>query len=933
MYVIARACAEQTEVYTTPAPRGTLNNGPRRASEGPPASGQAGQQGSGPTSPAQQRHSSNTIAAPRPATATSPQQTSTASPMAQTALRPSSATANTPPKPGALNIDSPVMSETLSVIDEHMNDMGTPPSSFVNGNKRSSMGSNSMYSSQPLNRASYIAGHETDEEENHLHTEEEVMAWSAGRVAEYLEDHGVEKAHCDVFKEQEITGEVLLAMEQSSLFIKEFDLGPVGRRLRTWHKIKALQDETRHSASSNLAMTRTATSEYSAGGDDHGDTDQNRSSVPRALDTSNRQSSLAGSMSAGTANSTQAAAGASAAARANPTAMSPLQTMTSITRADNPYRPSAQVIRQLQGSRRHSSIDSTSTSIDASSRSTHRKQPSFDSKWQPGQPQPNGRAAHAHTMSSESNFPKRELSFTTSSPVELDRGYFSSNEADSRPIGRNKNVLKKTPTINSASSGHSRSTSQTSFGRRNTSGAIVANSVALASSPSMRTTGLRSLTSPPPQTKPMTTSDGTNPIVTRLDGNGPSIGNSTEISASPNTPASADSSNRSKFFSSHKLKLTGMRTISDAVTKNEKSSSSPSKEDQVASPASFGSTTPSTESRSLDVEKSEAQSRTSQGSGANLVPPPATQRRPRAKTKTKKNTSAYTRGLVKLAPAEQMINCDYSGWMKKKSGSLMATWKPRLFILKGRRLSYYYADTDTEEKGLIDISFHRVLPAHNETLTGLHAAVTGAAGPPTSPHQSSTPTLSQNDLLQNPPKAGEQDEGLFIFKLVPPKTGLAKGVSFTKPTVHYFAVNSRQEGRLWMAALMKATIDRDEDGVVTTTYNQKTISLSKARARKERPPALRDESDAFASSPAELADEKAGLGIDTTASPADAVAGAERDPEKEGLRNDGDGSSIVPSIVPSTMTETEKTTMTTEGADLDDLDPSEREAIAQLAHA
>ena len=47
-----------------------------------------------------------------------------------------------------------------------------------------------------------------------------------------------------------------------------------------------------------------------------------------------------------------------------------------------------------------------------------------------------------------------------------------------------------------------------------------------------------------------------------------------------------------------------------------------------------------------------------------------------------------------------------------------------------------------------------------------------------------------------------------------------------------------------MAALMKAVIDREADSVVTTTYNQKTISLAKARARKERPLAFKEESDA-----------------------------------------------------------------------------------------
>jgi hypothetical protein len=41
-----------------------------------------------------------------------------------------------------------------------------------------------------------------------------------------------------------------------------------------------------------------------------------------------------------------------------------------------------------------------------------------------------------------------------------------------------------------------------------------------------------------------------------------------------------------------------------------------------------------------------------------------------------------------------------------------------------------------------------------------------------------------------------------------------------------------------MAALMKATIDRDDSSQMTTTYQQKTISLAKAQAMRHRPPAL-----------------------------------------------------------------------------------------------
>jgi len=214
--------------------------------------------------------------------------------------------------------------------------------------------------------------------------------------------------------------------------------------------------------------------------------------------------------------------------------------------------------------------------------------------------------------------------------------------------------------------------------------------------------------------------------------------------------------------------------------------------------------------------------------GASRIPP-------RGKMKTKKETSAYTKGLEKTSPAEQRVLCDYSGWMKKKSSSLMTTWKPRLFFLRGRRLSYYYSEDDIEERGVIDISSHKVLRADQDPITNLHATLTGSASTP---------------LVQSPPAStdaagsstgrGKTGGGgtPFIFKLIPPKAGLSRAVQFTKPTVHYFQVDSVHEGRKWMAALMKATIEFDPTLGLETTNKQKTISLAKARARKERPPAL-----------------------------------------------------------------------------------------------
>lgn len=171
----------------------------------------------------------------------------------------------------------------------------------------------------------------------------------------------------------------------------------------------------------------------------------------------------------------------------------------------------------------------------------------------------------------------------------------------------------------------------------------------------------------------------------------------------------------------------------------------------------------------------------------------------------------------------------------------MTTWKPRLFVLKGRRLSYYYSEDDDQEKGLIDISFHKVLNANNEFLAGLHATLTGATNSPTTPNGIHTETMASKQAggsdadSTGGKKSGDQ---MFIFKLIPPRTGLSKAVTFTKPTVHYFAVPNVDQGRLWMAALMKATIERDDTVPLVMSYSQKTISLAKARAMRHRPPAL-----------------------------------------------------------------------------------------------
>ncbi|KAN0073012.1 hypothetical protein V8E54_009126 [Elaphomyces granulatus] len=70
---------------------------------------------------------------------------------------------------------------------------------------------------------------------------ERVRNWDHVATARQLRDLGVEAKHCDIFEQQEITGDVLLDMDQEFILMKDFDFGVMGKRLKTWHTIKAFQ--------------------------------------------------------------------------------------------------------------------------------------------------------------------------------------------------------------------------------------------------------------------------------------------------------------------------------------------------------------------------------------------------------------------------------------------------------------------------------------------------------------------------------------------------------------------------------------------------------------------------------------------------------------------------------------------------------------------
>ncbi|KAF2140067.1 uncharacterized protein K452DRAFT_231705 [Aplosporella prunicola CBS 121167] len=752
------------------------------------------------------------------------------------------------------NQASPVMNETLSVIDEHLTDIHTPRTSGPAGDRRPTNDSSSEYSSHVDHRLSYINGTETDEEEQSMYTLAEVRSWSPERVAEWLEDVGVEKRHCDVFREQEISGEVLLGMDQPTIFMKEFDLGPIGPRLRTWQKIKALQQEVSdvqpgaEQAEPDHSATKAARHRSSSIG----------TVLPRIPSLMDPKSARPSSKQQLSRASSQAQSGRLGSGVAPSSPATP--------GLGHSRRPSAASVREYNQHRRHSSIEftpepATPTTITTkpltASPTAHRKIPSFDRGWIMGDPKPPSRPASSAQMRPTTG--EESPGENVLGPNDLDRGYFSGNEAETR---KHRNVLRKSHSPTRSRTGsisidgrrlsaafgkrHSRVGSKDS-NNENVEPTIFIDDI--QSSPSPRSKSARAASGPELRTgSPRITKDRSQ-TVTKLDYGAPSID---AIASSPNLVGSDTESNGRASpppaIARHpKQRATGLRAISDAISGNmlslgsiRNAPASPTVKDAPpSSPARTGSSTPSATSKSFELNEPPHEVLRS-ATGNSMTPSTSSGGNNNGKKKSKKETSAYQRGLEQKSPQEQIDGADYSGWMKKRSSNIMATWKTRLFVLRGRRLSYYYSEFDTAEKGLIDISGHRVLPANNERMAGLHAAVTGAKSSPTSPQNASLATAASTDAA-NALDRQDDASGMFIFKLMPPRTGLSKAVNFTKPTVHYFAVDNVQQGRLWMAALMKATIDRDDTKEVVSTYQQKTISLAKARQMQQRPPNLMGE--------------------------------------------------------------------------------------------
>ncbi|KAL4775582.1 hypothetical protein BDW60DRAFT_178482 [Aspergillus nidulans var. acristatus] len=740
------------------------------------------------------------------------------------------------PHPGGQ--ESPVMNETLSVIDEHITDLSTPRHSVKpSADQKTINDSASEYSSHLDHRMSYINGHETDEEEGNQPSEEEVRRWEVGETVKQLRQLGVEDKHCDIFEEQEISGDVLLDMNQDFLMMKEFDFGVMGRRLKTWHKIKSFQEEIKGYKDQQSSTARGSIAAFSTMSEERSQS-RGGQAGPLRPRIPNFRGSFSGTQHPRlVSNSMQSETS------------SPVTPQTPSTGfMDHSRRPSAASIREINHQRRHSSLDATGRFSIAEEMAphvgkAHGKKGSFDRGWtmslgaQRATPRPGTALGATSTGSKYTN------GLDPAVADDLERGYFSGPETDSRT---QRKVLQKRASV--AGSAHSLQSSNPDEQLR-------------ANRRRSRISSVDSVTDAPPHvlnggsTYPLPSSKGRlRSLSTRISAQQPPHSSGSKTSGggflssfapragkqdSEPSRSSAQPLQQFKKAAPRFRRAVGLR-MSDTAGKGADVTAVPASPVNDTDPASVrtGSTTPST-SKSSERHSTDGSGKTAEG--GILVP----RARPSVKAgvKSKKDTSAYTRGLEKKTPQEQMDGCDFSGWMKKRSSNLMATWKPRLFVLRGRRLSYYYSESDTEERGLIDITAHRVLRADNDPIVALHATITGATVSPTSPAGSvpaGNGSVSENGSTSESRRGSRSDkEGPFFFKLIPPKT--TRTVQFTKPAVHYFQVDSVQEGRKWMAALMKATIERDIHLPVETTNKQRTISLKEAQMSNQRPPALMPE--------------------------------------------------------------------------------------------
>ncbi|KAI5785923.1 hypothetical protein EDC01DRAFT_750448 [Geopyxis carbonaria] len=690
-----------------------------------------------------------------------------------------------------------------------------------------------------------------------LYTKADILAWSPADVSQYLQSRHIPLVTCSKFEEQEVSGAILLQLEMSHL--KELELGSFGKRFEVWKEIEHLIKNLKHSTkprSGSDAAARLSTVSFTLNTDNY----RQRSStvgavLPRIRSQHNRPISRQHEIDVQEAN------------MHHPTTetenLSPPISSNSIGSStygvfeqprSPPLSPSG---RKASASKRHSTHDHTSpaTALNAAlsasvavlsaggvEQKAHQRENSFDRNWSntliTGPPRPStatgmreAKGKHRATPSTGTG----DTSFTGDSgfsgsqpPTPNERSYFSSGES----APRERKVLQKKSGTN-----HSRKGSYTEEQRLRSATAHTRHSrIASAESAIKRNTPSLSAAIAYHKSK-----DKHKRISASLG----------EIDVVKMTPPSSsrgngaqptDESIHRRTTSPPNAAFGGGLAIESFISNSDEKLDSPASIGAQSLGSAEGSTPSGTVSIDVDATPDRPSKADRINSGTSM------KKRIRGvssgsglRQKSKRQTTALEKGIKEITPEEAAKDADFSGWMKKRGSTGVGTWKARFFVLSGRRLSYFYSSTDTKERGLIDITSHKVLACTEDRLIGLHAAIAAATSPAPSPKPAPSPLFQKKEKAKE--EKEEKDKGWFTFKLIPPAPGAAKGVTFTPPRLHYFATDTREEGKKWMAAMMKATIDRDETKPVVTSYNAKTISLAKARELRTRPPALKKDTE------------------------------------------------------------------------------------------
>ncbi|PWW75586.1 hypothetical protein C7212DRAFT_358509 [Tuber magnatum] len=763
-------------------------------------------------------------------------------------------------------VHSPVVEDTLSDIDDAITEISGSKESrtsqvMKDHNRRHSSVSNTRPSFTPVEQVVQDSSSEYSKHDNEsdseiedddpedanlpnsselFYTEEQIKAWTPVEVAKYLESRNIPLASCQKFEEQEVSGSILLQLEMSHL--KELELGSFGKRFEVWKEIENLVKRSKRSPPKTKPRSG-SDARLSAVGISQTSPRQRSSTVgggpvlPMIPSHHNRPVSKQHHINTHEANMLDPRNYSYAPLHTPMTAT----TIASGTGANTPpgifeaprsppvsprRSDTASQRRRTVSGRRLSAHELSPTALNVALSASaailtagidgkgHQRISSFDRDW--------SSSALTQTLSStgdeigefwhktSTSVGTGDTGFTGDSgfsgsqpqtPGVMERSYFSSGES----TPRERKVLQK------RSGAHAR---QSRIGSAEIPGRLAPICTA-AQAYHIRGNSKEK------QNKRKSTSFSGPPEGFPYDSPGLS-------------PSSSGKVPPRKTIDDPIITNTNIPT---AVVPTRSASETLKKAD-----SGLGSGDGSTPSLTATLESDTV-------SGPPERPPKAdrTQSTPgrrirgvssgtalRQKSK-KHHTSAWEKGLREITPQEAAETADFSGWMKKRGSSGLGVWKPRFFVLQGRRLAYFYADTDTKERGLIDITSHRVLSATDDRFVSLHAQF---AASPTSPNP---PPLEKRERGADKDKGKEKEEkerGWFTFKLVPPAPGASKGVTFTPPRLHYFATDTREEGKKWMGAIMKATIDRDESKPIVSSYNAKTISLAKARQLKSRPPEL-----------------------------------------------------------------------------------------------